>query len=558
MGDVLSLLNKIAFVIAPVFWNLVYRSMVAVIFGCVYIAVTKIADEYISPKLKQVGMICIVAWILILPDYNSPLSVMKPLSPVAEISYRQEYDIVQQQVHIAIQNDGDDMIDGLTDSQLMEKEKEIFYKSLAFDVIIPFIWLLGVAVCLLWIVVSTCKLNKKIKISGRQTDLRIQQLYNESKAVTGVKKDVVVLFTDFVNTPATFGYFRPRILLPEYVSQMDDEQIKHILMHELAHIKRGDISSVYLHSVLHSIYWFNPFIKLLTDYSRQVRELMADAVVVEKTADKNSYIKTIVYLLSFNTDNSASLYTISMGDNVKNMKQRITNIKQHNFYKKYSFVLTALSIAAIVVLWMFLGPAQTDRETNPSADFDKGIYSNTVATPENWVSAAVSSADNSVTMYCNIPENWTFGTEGGTDTASGLPVPYMAFHNYDSSLNIYEDGKLIGYVFFCRFTPYTEEIPAQQYYQTVWTDLRLSSMCIWDPFTSLKQWETGESGTADIYFTDMEVMDRDNLTNAEAPHYTTKGVLAYDKAKEYYIGFGFAPNTVSDQTIIQIADSIEF
>lgn len=83
-------------------------------------------------------------------------------------------------------------------------------------------------------------------------------------------------------------------------------------------------------------------------------------------------------------------------------------------------------------------------------------------------------------------------------------------------------------------------------------------MCIWDPFTSVKQWESGESGICDIYYTDLAVLDRDNLTNAEAPHYMTKGVLAYDKAKEYYIGFGFAPNTVSDQTIVQIADSIEF
>ena len=420
------------------------------------------------------------------------------------------------------------------------------------------IWLLGVAISILWIIVSASQLSRKIKCSCYRSDRRIQELYNESKAAIGVEKDVTILSADFVNTPATFGYFSPTILLPEYISQMNNTQIKHILMHELAHIKRSDMFSIYLHSVLHSIYWFNPFIRLVTDYSRQVRELMADAAVVENSTDKNDYAKTIVHLLNLNTGNSTSLYTVSIADSARNMKQRIVNIKRYDFYEKYDYIMGIIFVVLMVVLTLFFAPANANKKDDLPADFDKGIYSNTVATPENWVSATVSSADNSVTMYCNIPENWTFGTGGSIDTASGLPVPYMAFHNYDSSLNIYEDGKLIGYVFFCKFTPYTEEIPTQQYHQTVWTDLRLSSMCIWDPFTSVKQWKTGESGTADIYYTDMEALNRDNLTNAEAPHYSTKGVLAYDKAKEYYIGFGFAPNTVSDRTVRQVAGSIVF
>ena len=564
MGDVLSLLNKIAFVIAPVFWNLVYRSMVAVIVGFLWVAVSKLLDKYLHPACKYLCFI-LVFDILLLPlsindfsDFNDK-SLMAPLESVQHISYRQEYDIIQQQVHIAMQTEGDDMIDGLTDTQLMEKEKEIFYKSLVFDVIIPLVWLGGTAVSGIWLICSDISLKKRIKNSETPAPEWIYQLYKNNQTVLKTKRKAEIIITDIVSVPAVSGLFKKKILLPYYVPTMNKETVSNILIHEQQHIKRGDVEFSYFMMAVPVVYWFNPFISKLMEHQRQEIELVTDYIVLNKTNQDKEYTRAMIDVLAFNTAGIKSNHLLCMTDSARNMQRRIQSIKQRGFYNKYFLSISIVAAIIYLIFGIYLCPTNNiARQSELPADFDKGIYSNTVATPENWVSAAVSSADGSVTIYCNTPENWTLGTEGGTDTASGLPVPYMAFHSYDSSLNIYEDGKLIGYVFFCRFTPCTEEIPAQQYYQTVWTDLRLSSMCIWDPFTSLKQWETGESGTADIYFTDMEVMDSDNLTNAEAPHYTTKGVLAYDKVKEYYIGFGFAPNTVSDQTIVQIADSIVF
>ena len=141
MPGILPQINKLAFVIAPVFWNMVYRSIVAVIAGCIWITFINIFDKYFSPNSKAGGIGCIIAWTLLMPDYGTNISVMKHLAPIADISYRQDYDVISQQVHIASQTYGDDMIDGLTDIQLMAKEKEIFYKSLTFDVIIPLLWL---------------------------------------------------------------------------------------------------------------------------------------------------------------------------------------------------------------------------------------------------------------------------------------------------------------------------------------------------------------------------------------------------------------------------------
>ncbi len=551
--------NKLAFIIAPVFWNMVYRSIVAVIVGCIWISIVNIFDKYFSPNAKISGIICVIAWTLLLPDYGTNISVMKYLAPIADISYRQEYDVVSQQVHIANQTYGDDMIDGLTDIQLMAKEREIFFKSLAIDVIIPLLWLAVAVAGILWIILTTHNLNRKIKATTSPVDRRIMEIYEQSRIIIGVKKSASVLYTDIVTVPAVSGYFRPKILLPHYVTQLDDDSVKYILLHELAHIKRQDISGVYLNLVLQSIYWFNPLLKLIFNYEQQCRELMADKKVIENIADKKEYAATMVRLLAFNTEKSNDYHFVSTAGSIKSMKQRIININRIDFFKENDVWMIAVYVLLFTNLWTFFRPyGGKPTENNLSVDFDKGIYSNIVSTPENWTVQKLLSADENAVIVCDIPASWTFGNDGNIVTASGLPVPYMVWHSYDSSMNIYQDGQLTGFVFFKQFTPYAGEIPAEKYHETVWPDLRLSSMCIWDPFTSVKQWENGESGICDIYYTDLEVLDREHLTNAEAPHYMSHGVLAYDKEKEYYMGFAFAPNTVSEDTLVRISESLIF
>ena len=48
--------------------------------------------------------------------------------------------------------------------------------------------------------------------------------------------------TEAVGSPALFGFVRPRLLLPAgLMSQFTREELRHVFMHELAHVKRRDI-----------------------------------------------------------------------------------------------------------------------------------------------------------------------------------------------------------------------------------------------------------------------------------------------------------------------------
>ncbi len=66
-----------------------------------------------------------------------------------------------------------------------------------------------------------------------------------------------VYYCDDIDTPFILGVFRPRIYLPSGISERD---MKYVIDHEKAHLKRGDHIWKPLGFLLLAIYWFNPLL----------------------------------------------------------------------------------------------------------------------------------------------------------------------------------------------------------------------------------------------------------------------------------------------------------
>jgi hypothetical protein len=55
------------------------------------------------------------------------------------------------------------------------------------------------------------------------------------------------------------GIFHPVLAMPESVAdEGNGERVRHILMHEFIHVRRGDLFIIVFLNLLCSIYWFNP------------------------------------------------------------------------------------------------------------------------------------------------------------------------------------------------------------------------------------------------------------------------------------------------------------
>jgi bla regulator protein BlaR1 len=72
------------------------------------------------------------------------------------------------------------------------------------------------------------------------------------------------------------------LLLPtHYAESLSDEEAEHVLLHGLAHIKRGDLWVNGLCLALQVIYWFNPLIAWARRQMKHVRELCRDLNVAK-------------------------------------------------------------------------------------------------------------------------------------------------------------------------------------------------------------------------------------------------------------------------------------
>jgi bla regulator protein BlaR1 len=105
-----------------------------------------------------------------------------------------------------------------------------------------------------------------------------------------------IVFNDKAITPAVYGLFRPVMLLPtKYFDNLSEEEAQHVLLHELAHLKRGDLWLHGLTLFMQIIYWFNPLLIWVRRQMKHVREICCDLTVANVLREKTpAYRQTLL------------------------------------------------------------------------------------------------------------------------------------------------------------------------------------------------------------------------------------------------------------------------
>ena len=76
------------------------------------------------------------------------------------------------------------------------------------------------------------------------------------------KRQVRVRKSNAVTVPMVWGFFRPTILLPANADNWQEERLRAVLLHELAHIRRCDWLAKTIAGMACAVYWFNPLVWL--------------------------------------------------------------------------------------------------------------------------------------------------------------------------------------------------------------------------------------------------------------------------------------------------------
>jgi beta-lactamase regulating signal transducer with metallopeptidase domain len=88
-------------------------------------------------------------------------------------------------------------------------------------------------------------------------------------------------------SPAVYGLFSPVILVPNNLApSLGSRHLRAVLLHELAHIKRGDLWVNWAQTVLQIVYFYNPLLWLANSTICRVREQAVDEVVLAAMGKK--------------------------------------------------------------------------------------------------------------------------------------------------------------------------------------------------------------------------------------------------------------------------------
>ncbi len=228
--------------------------------------------------------------------------------------------------------------------------------------IVASIWAAGAVVMLLRIAWASLRLWRAIRPMPRVNDLAVVALLHRCCEEMGVPRVPEVLRSnDSIAAPALMGFWRPRMLLPAHVlDNFASAELRLIILHELAHLKRRDVAANWLVAVLQSLHWFNPILHVAFARLRSDRELAADDMVLSITSDdeRRDYGHTIVKLVETLPPRRLALAgTVGILERAHPLRRRITMIARFN---PGAARRRRVAIAAAGCMLVLLGVGLTD------------------------------------------------------------------------------------------------------------------------------------------------------------------------------------------------------
>ncbi len=149
--------------------------------------------------------------------------------------------------------------------------------------------------------------------------LRLRQLRHSSSPISLFAESAAVLegmrarvnttaefrLSTDVDSPVTFGFAAPVVLLPQRFPSMNERFQATIACHELLHVRRHDWTHHLSEEIIRAALWFHPAIAWLIARVRLAREQVVDLEVVRLTQERKPYLEALLEFATSRTRTAA-------------------------------------------------------------------------------------------------------------------------------------------------------------------------------------------------------------------------------------------------------------
>jgi len=189
----------------------------------------------------------------------------------------------------------------------------------------------------------------------------------------GIKRKITLWYSTAISTPVTFGFLKPVILMPvALINQLTMEEAETLIVHELTHIKSNDYLLNFILIISDTIFFFNPFIKIIVGHIKLEREKNCDIQVLNFKYSTLVYAETLLKVARFRPKNlSFLLSAVSRNKQLLNRIKFFTSDSNMKFRSKnypalsYFLLLTVFCVNYFTITEIKREPTTTNQVYTP-------------------------------------------------------------------------------------------------------------------------------------------------------------------------------------------------
>lgn len=158
-------------------------------------------------------------------------------------------------------------------------------------------WFVGVFILGLRFLIGWFKISRLVQKAQLPENAHWKKTVDKLSSQVQLKRPVVLLKSNQVNLPMTWGLLEPVILLPEDSDNWSKERCQVVLLHELAHIKRFDWLNLVISNFVCALYWFNPMVWIALRQMNKEREKACDDFVLRTGTKASDYADHLLKII---------------------------------------------------------------------------------------------------------------------------------------------------------------------------------------------------------------------------------------------------------------------
>ncbi|WP_227453490.1 M56 family metallopeptidase, partial [Clostridioides sp. ES-S-0108-01] len=188
--------------------------------------------------------------------------------------------------------------------------------------------------------------NILIDLSEEIDNIEINSIFEHLKTELNIKQKITLRFSYDISSPCVVGLFKPYVLLTDNYNMIE---FYWVLKYELTHVKNKDNLIKFTMAFLRCLYWFNPFVYLMSKKVSEDCELYCDEKVIYNKSLEEHRLYGLTLIASSklrNTDNEMLITEFYK----TNLEKRLDNIVCRKTKKGFLIALILCLLSTMTYL----------------------------------------------------------------------------------------------------------------------------------------------------------------------------------------------------------------